>query len=138
MERVRQAGAVAFRTAHPEPLWLLVTARRQASAWIFPKGHLEPGEDVAAAALRELREEAGVDGRIVAPLGTLAFRSGDEDVEVSYFLIEATTDGKAGEGRRTQWLPFAEAQRLLRYDDARQLLEQASRRLPDAEFEPRP
>ena len=129
MERVREAGAVAYRAARPEPLWLVVTARRDPSAWIFPKGHLEPGEDAATAALRELREEAGVLGRIVAPLGSLAFRSGEEDVEVSYFLLEGTTEGRAGEGRQLRWVPFAEAQRLLTYEDARGLLGRAARSL---------
>ncbi|PTQ54340.1 MAG: Deoxyribose-phosphate aldolase [Hydrogenibacillus schlegelii] len=61
----------------------------------LPKGHPEPGESLEQAALREIEEETGIRGRIVAPLGEVAyaFQSGDGQTvhkTVHYYLIEKT------------------------------------------------
>jgi 8-oxo-dGTP diphosphatase len=129
MAPIRQAGIVAFRRAHAEPLFLVVTSRLKPSSWIFPKGHIEPGETEISAALRELREECGVTGRVIRRIGTLAFCSGMEFVDVQYFLVEATNDGTEQEGRLLRWLPLSDAQRLLSFDDARALLTEAAKKL---------
>jgi 8-oxo-dGTP pyrophosphatase MutT (NUDIX family) len=126
VKTVRQAGAIAVRPG-PEPLFLLVTSRRTPSAWIFPKGHIEPGERVVDAALRELEEEAGVTGRPLRTLDALKFRSGDEDVEVQYVLVKASNEGDRREGRSLCWLPLDEALAALRYEDSRSLLRTAAK-----------
>jgi 8-oxo-dGTP pyrophosphatase MutT (NUDIX family) len=126
MTRVAQAGAIAVREAGGERRFLIVSARGEPRSWIFPKGHVEPGERPEEAALRELREEAGVEGVILAPAGTLAFRSRDEDVEVMYFLVRARSEGAASEGRAVRWLALAEAIDQLTHDDARRLLRHAA------------
>jgi 8-oxo-dGTP pyrophosphatase MutT (NUDIX family) len=51
------AGVVVFRETDDGARLLLLRAYRD---WDFPKGHVEPGEDPFAAALRETREEAGI------------------------------------------------------------------------------
>jgi len=82
------AGVVAYRTDGGEPRFLVVTARKNPGEWVLPKGHVEPGERPEEAALREAREEAGVVGRATGTAGALRFRSGDEDAEVVYFVVE--------------------------------------------------
>jgi 8-oxo-dGTP pyrophosphatase MutT (NUDIX family) len=42
-----------------------VRARTSGDLWVFPKGHIEPGESVGEAAAREVREEAGVEALVV-------------------------------------------------------------------------
>src|SRR5690606_16612824 len=46
-------------------------------AWVFPKGHIEEGETSQAAALREVREEAGVRAELVpgTPSWTTHYRN---------------------------------------------------------------
>lgn len=52
----RTSGAPEVLLVHPGgPFW----AKRDAGAWTIPKGLVEPGEDVYAAARREFREETG-------------------------------------------------------------------------------
>jgi len=128
-ERIRQAGAVAYRLEKQEPRFLLVTSRRDPSKWIFPKGHIEDGETAAACAVRELREEAGAAGHAVKALATLMFDSGDETVEVKYFLVEALDDGDAREGRKLKWLSARKAIEQVSHDESKGLLEKAAQEL---------
>lgn len=121
-EEVRQAGAIAVRDAGESREVLIVRARKDPGKWIFPKGHVEPGETAAAAAVRELREEAGVEGRVLAPAGTLRFESGEEAVRVEYFVIEARGERPADEERERRWCGLDEADATLSYGDARELL----------------
>src|SRR4051812_22363896 len=109
MKRIREAGAVAVSLDGAQPRFLLVTAREHPEQWVLPKGHIDPAEDVTAAAMRELREEAGVEGTPVALLGTVSFLSGDEPVNVTYVLVRARDAGRSPEGRALAWLPYADA-----------------------------
>ena len=59
---VQGAGGVVF-----DPSGRVLTIRHANGAWVFPKGHLDPGEDHLTAALREVAEEAGVDARCEQP-----------------------------------------------------------------------
>lgn len=49
---------------------LLVTSSRRPDSWIVPGGGVEPEEEPAVTALREVREEAGVLGQLGRCLGT--------------------------------------------------------------------
>ena len=121
MERIRQSGAIAVR-AGKTPEVLLIRARRDPRQWIFPKGHIEPGEAAAKTALRELWEEAGVEGSIAREVGALTFDLGEGKAEVRYFLICAERQGKGQEGRELLWCEREEALSLMSFPDARQLL----------------
>jgi 8-oxo-dGTP pyrophosphatase MutT (NUDIX family) len=124
--RVAQAGAVIWRSVGARPEILLVEAKSQPNTWIFPKGHLEPGEHYEAAALREAREEAGVVGRVVGAIcPPLDFISGTERVRVQYYLLRAISEEPAHEPRRKQWLETATALKTLAHADARRVLREA-------------
>src|SRR5215213_2435161 len=103
MPAVHQAGAVVVRGQGASAEVLLVSAKKDPRQWIFPKGHVEPGESAAEAALREMREEGGVDGRIIRPIGVSTYESGKDRVKVSYFLVRyrkavLTTEPANGDG----------------------------------------
>lgn len=123
MARVDQAGAIAFRQRGTSFEVLLVTAKRDPSAWIFPKGHIEEGETPEAAALRETREEAGVIGVIVGKAGEpIEFRSKSEEVRVRYFLVRATGETTPEDDRGVRWVPQGEAPDTVTHANARALL----------------
>ncbi|HSJ26127.1 MAG TPA: (deoxy)nucleoside triphosphate pyrophosphohydrolase [Longimicrobiales bacterium] len=74
--------------------WLLCRRpphKRHGDRWEFPGGKLEPGEDLAEAARREMHEELGV---IVTDVGDVLYRKHDEG---SPFIIEFTTVQITGE-----------------------------------------
>lgn len=126
-----QAAGIVFRTGDDGPRILLVTARRDPSLWIFPKGKIEPGESPGEAALREVREESGVEGVLVGPAGPpLEFPAGGEPVRVQHFLVSATQDRESPEGRAKRWLQPVEALATLSFDASREVLRAA---LPDIE-----
>jgi diadenosine hexaphosphate hydrolase (ATP-forming) len=130
MNHVSQAGAVVFRIDGGSVRILLVRSRKNPGVWVFPKGHLEPGESHADAALREAQEEAGIVGTVVAPVGpTLTFSSGDESVAVKYYLVHLTADAASPEGREKVWLSPDEALERLGFQNARDLLRAALRKI---------
>jgi len=45
----------------------VLVLRHLEGSWVFPKGHIDPGEDALEAALREVEEEAGVQATCAAP-----------------------------------------------------------------------
>jgi ADP-ribose pyrophosphatase YjhB (NUDIX family) len=125
VKRIEQAGGIAVRRDRERWSVLLVRAKKDPSVWIFPKGHIEPGETPDDAALRETQEEAGVNGELVGPIGApLEFQSGREPVRVQYFLIIATAEAESPEGRVKRWYPLERAAEQLTFNGARELLGQ--------------
>jgi len=125
MITIPQAGAIVFRTAGGVQRVLLVRAKHDPSQWIFPKGHLEPGESHSAAALREAFEEAGVTGIALGLVGATTFRSGDEQVAVEYSLVRMVTETASPEAREKIWLSPVDALKALAFEDAQGLLRTA-------------
>jgi 8-oxo-dGTP pyrophosphatase MutT (NUDIX family) len=119
---VRQAGAITVRKSGAEHEVFIVRAKKNPGDWIFPKGHIEPGESAPDAAVRELLEEGGVIGRAEDLVGVSSLQVGAKEVEVSYFLVRFKAMGTAAEKRETKWASFAVAASLLTYDDARRYL----------------
>ncbi|MDA0264439.1 MAG: NUDIX domain-containing protein [Chloroflexi bacterium] len=124
-KKINQAGAVAFRPTPNGPEFLLVTSNDAARSWIFPKGHIEPGETPVQAAVRELAEEAGVTAAPLGSLGVLEFKSKGEWAVVEYFLCRFTRSIPTTEGRSVSWLPYREANDAIVHDDAKSILRSA-------------
>jgi len=128
MGLVRQGGAITVRDTKDGPQVLLVRAKKDPRAWIFPKGHQEEGETLVETAIRELGEEGGVIGKPVTSLGVSKFRSGNENVEVTYFLVRDTGRRVPAE-RKVVWRSIPDAKELVSFDDGRRLLDKAQQAL---------
>jgi diadenosine hexaphosphate hydrolase (ATP-forming) len=103
MKTVVQAGAVVFKNL-ADPKILIVRAKQDPSQWIFPKGHVEPGESLPETAVREAREEAGVISEIVSALSPVVrFEKNNREICVRYFLAELRSEIPAQENREKQW-----------------------------------
>ena len=126
---VEQAGGIVFRRHARGVQILVVRAKKNPRHWVFPKGHIEPGETSEQAAVREVREEAGVDGKVLRAVEPpLEFVVGSEHVRVRYYLMLATGEPGGGEKREQRWCAPVAALHIVTHDDARILLRNS---LPD-------
>lgn len=86
----------------PDDVALLLIYRR--GVWDLPKGHLDPGEDLGACALREVREEVGIDDlHLLRPLGTTrhGYPNGDHyAVKTTYWFLMRTPERSFEPDRR--------------------------------------
>ncbi len=71
----------------------VVLRRNKAGKWIFPKGHVDPGETTAQTAVREAEEETGLVVEVVEPIGSAGYKDKHEKVEVEYFILRALRAG---------------------------------------------
>lgn len=142
LRRVEETSAGGFvldrRGAHPQAALIARADRRGRLAWSLPKGHIEEGETPEQAAVREIHEETGITGSILAPLGTIDFWFMAEDRRVHktvhHFLLAAQdlelSDADA-EVAEVAWVPLDEVGARLRYADERRLLSRVHEVLAD-------
>src|SRR4051812_48612613 len=104
--------------------------RRGRLLWSLPKGHVEAGETAEDAAIREVAEETGILGRVVAPLGTIDFWFVAEGRRihktVHHFLLLAIGGELSDadiEVTEVDWVPLDEVPERLAYADERRLVD---------------
>jgi 8-oxo-dGTP pyrophosphatase MutT (NUDIX family) len=129
--RSTAAGGVVLRDGQHGPEVALL-GRANDGSWVFPKGTPASGESLEETALREVREETGLDVRIVRPLGEMSysFAAGGERVHkiVHFFLMEATGGDPSlhdAEYDEVRWVAVPEARRMLTFDTYRDVLDRA-------------
>jgi 8-oxo-dGTP diphosphatase len=103
-----------------------VIHRPQYDDWTFPKGKLDPGETFEQAAVREVREEIGVDGALGDELPPTEYHDHKGRFKiVRYWVMDIDAPppfAPNDEVDEVRWLPVREARALLSYDRDRDLL----------------
>ena len=140
MARLKQAtatsaGGIVIR--HEQGVPQLVVGRRSRSrdgmTWTLPKGTPIPRETTEETALREVREETGLEVRIVRPFDDIQYQfvQGRTRIHktVHYFLM-VPTGGDLGrhdhEFDEVRWIGFDEAGSLLTFETERALVARAA------------
>jgi ADP-ribose pyrophosphatase YjhB (NUDIX family) len=121
------AGAVTIRIEKHSASVLLVTAKNKSDEWVLPKGHIKRHETPEDACLRELREEAGVFGRIVKEISRAQFTRGEESNRIVYFLVRFVKQEPSSENRIQKWCSYEQALLLLSFEDAQKALRAAEK-----------
>ena len=98
----------------------------------LPKGHPEPGESSLDAAIREVREEAGVTGRLIESLGSVQYayerRGKRVPKRVEFFLFEYESGDPRDhdhEIEEARWMPLSAAVVSLTFEGERQIVQRA-------------
>lgn len=131
MRTTTAAGGVVMRGSGDEAE-VVLTGRTSDGTWVFPKGTPDPGETIEETALREVREETGLDVVIVAPIGVTDywFAVPGERVHkfVHFFLMRPVGGDLSRHDREyddVRWVPVREARRMLSYETYREILDRA-------------
>ncbi len=132
------AGGVVYRRSN-EGVEVALAARRTRRgdlAWGLPKGLVEPDETPEEAAVREVREETGLEVEVEASLGDIRYFYIWEGVRVRktvhFFLMRATGGDVSQhdhEMEDVQWFPLSVALRRATYKGEREVLQRAAGRL---------
>jgi 8-oxo-dGTP diphosphatase len=118
---IEAVGALAYRIT-PKGALRVLLIRKRGGAWSLPKGHIEPGEDDAAALARELAEETGLAGRREQLVHTITYpvlKRGQRYAKtVRYYLVHAERGrhrpSKTEGIERVVWVSPEQALRRLR------------------------
>ncbi len=127
------AGGIVFRDG-PEGVEIVLVRRHAERLVAIPKGKVDPGESLPETAVREVREETGLEADVVAELGTVEYWFTDfhgERVEkiVHYYLMVPTGGDIADhddEFDEVGWFHIAEAQRVLTHQNQMPILHRAA------------
>jgi 8-oxo-dGTP pyrophosphatase MutT (NUDIX family) len=145
MRREFSAGGVLVRSIGDRAHVAAIRPRGKPAVWALPKGKIDPGESAAEAAMREVREETGVEGQLVEKLGDVRYTytatwegaKGERIFKVvSFFLLTAglgrigeIDDAMRVEVDEARWLPLDEAPQLLTHKGEREMATRAIERL---------
>lgn len=132
------AGGVVYRREGGS-IQIALAARRTRKGdlvWGLPKGGIDEGETHEVAALREVREETGLDAEIEGDLGEIRYFYVWEGVRVRkavHFYVMRATGGDItahdDEMEDVRWFPLAGSIRRAAYKGEREILRRAKDRL---------
>lgn len=108
------------------------TDRRGRLLWSLPKGHIEEGETAEQTAMREIAEETGIQGRVLAELGSIDYwfvTEGRRVHKTVHHYLLRFTGGELSDAdievTEVAWVPLPELESRLAYADERRLAEVA-------------
>jgi len=125
------AGGVVFRLLDDEDVEVVLILTHE-GRWQLPKGWIERDETPEQTAIREVREEAGVDSEVVGALDSIRYqyvsRYDDEPArvhkQVHFFLLQyagGSTDDHDDEVQDARWVPLGDAVRTLAFKEERRI-----------------
>lgn len=133
--REHSAGGVVIKRNGSRIEVLLIQPRGR-HRWQLPKGAIDPGETPESAAVREVREEGGVEAWVVGSLHPITFfyqMHGRRFVKtVDFYLMEYKSGSPAehdDEVDEARWFPSEEAVRTLTFESEQEVLRSALTRL---------
>jgi 8-oxo-dGTP pyrophosphatase MutT (NUDIX family) len=129
------AGGVAFHWRASEPAIAIVSVKPKLR-WQLPKGIVDPGETPQVTAVREVREEAGIETDLIRLIETIEYwyRSVKYGKPVRYhkfvhfYLLEYKSGDVTNhdhEVEESRWVSFDEALEMLDFKSERDVVEKA-------------
>lgn len=130
------AGGVVYRKNEKGNIEILLIKNKD--RYGFPKGNVERTEKKEEAALREVKEETGVDAKIEDYLGNVEYwyRSGTDTIHkfVYYYLmgyVSGEINPQKDEIESAGFFPIDDVPNLLSFDKDKKVFEVAVKKLND-------
>lgn len=138
------AGGIAFRRVDGE-YEVAIIAMNPSGRWQLPKGLIDEGETPEEAAVREVREEAGIETELLEPVETIDywFVSDWDEVrrrihkQVHFFLLRYTGGDVADhddEVLESRWVNVDEAIEMLAFESEKKTVEKVKQLLESGRF----
>jgi len=116
---VQKAGAIVLSAKNKAKIVLIY--RDVYKDWSFPKGHAEPGENSEETMMREIKEETGLDVKIIKELPEEFYTDKDEgEICTKMFLVISKDDSKIKpefEKDKVEWISIEKVSEKLSYDN---------------------
>ena len=133
VETLVSAGGVVYRRVDGH-IEVVLCGLNTPVRWSLAKGTPDEGETLEETALREVREETGLEVTLDSTLGSIEYWFADRDSEVRYhktvhfYLMKAVggdTEHHDPEFDVVRWFPFEDALRIAAYPNEAQVLRRA-------------
>lgn len=134
-ERAESFGGVVHRTGADGRTEVVIVGRREAGVWGLPKGTPNKGESVEETALREVREETGLQVEIERKIDVIDYwfvRAAESTRyhKFVHFYLMRPTGGDLSlhdeEHDLVEWMALEEARSLMTYENEAAILEMAA------------
>lgn len=134
-QRELSAGGVVYRFSSGGVEVALISVKG-GKVWGLPKGRVEDHENIAATAHREVKEETGLDGKIITKIGHIEYfftfktEAGATRVfKIVYFFLMECMGGDMSkhdaEVVDVRWFPIDEAIGVMKYEDEKGIIRKA-------------
>ena len=132
MKREKSCGALVYRVTSNGQKELLFIKHRHGAHWSFPKGHVEEGENEVQTALREVKEETGLDIDLEGNFRQSVeyYPKPNVKKQVVYFLGHAKSDHvvrQVEEIDETRWIPLEQAHTWVTFRNDKNLINKAKK-----------
>ncbi|MCL5024443.1 MAG: NUDIX hydrolase [Nitrospirae bacterium] len=134
------SGGVIFRKVEGDDLEIALVAVKDGKVWSLPKGIVEKGEEAQQTAVREVREETGLSGKIMDKIGDISYwyYIKDDNAKcrktVHFYLLEyvsGSTSDHNWEVDAAEWFPIEAALGRLSYKGDKEIVGKAKEMLLD-------
>ncbi len=136
IEDAVSAGGVVWRRAGNGGIEIVLCGRRADRSWMLPKGTPDKGETLEETALREVREETGLEVKLGDPLPSIEYWFTMSGVRyhkrVHHWLMEPVGGELANHDHEFDdavWMPIAEAHRAIHFENQREVVAEAAKAL---------
>jgi len=115
-----KGGGIVFKEENNK-IYILMVYRANHNDWSFPKGHIEPGENIKETVIREILEECGIEAEIIKELLPNKYfnTKSNEETICHMFLLKPKTFNIKPENKRdkVEWVLLNQVREKITYNN---------------------